>query len=287
MPNESENTRSTISNIRKMLSQAEKGGVQNTIQNCVTVLQNDPVLADSIRLNLLSERIDIVKPMGWQRSGPTLTDTDMMYILSRMEKYGLYSEKRVSAAIRIVANENHYHPIRDYLNDLKWDGTERISHALHRFLGAAEDDLTAEALKFEMMLCLVGGQGAGKSSFFRLLAIKDEWFSDDLRRMDDDNVFRKLQGHWIMEMSEMIATANAKSIEEIKSFLSRMKHTRQIVCGNVSLQERPIDRTSCPVTARETAALSPSRWMQHRLKYIFWITKRNPVPISTSFGQKP
>lgn len=48
-----------------MLSQAEKGGVQNTIQNCVTVLQNDPILADSIRLNLLSERIDIVKPMGW------------------------------------------------------------------------------------------------------------------------------------------------------------------------------------------------------------------------------
>lgn len=61
--------------------------------------------------------------MGWQRSGPTLTDTDMMYILRRMEKYGLYSEKRVSAAIRIVANENHYHPIRDYLNELKWDGT--------------------------------------------------------------------------------------------------------------------------------------------------------------------
>lgn len=47
-----------------MLSQAEKGGVQNTIQNCVTVLQNDPILADSIRLNLLSERIDIVKADG-------------------------------------------------------------------------------------------------------------------------------------------------------------------------------------------------------------------------------
>ena len=168
----------------------------------------------------------------------------LMYILRRMEKYGLYSEKRVSAAIRIVANENHYHPIRDYLNELKWDGTARISRALHRFLGAAEDELTTEALKifllgaikrvfhpgckFEMMLCLVGGQGAGKSSFFRLLAIKDEWFSDDLRRLDDDNVFRKLQGHWIMEMSEMIATANAKSIEEIKSFLSKQKETYKI-----------------------------------------------------------
>ena len=37
--------------------------------------------------------------------------------------------------------------------------------------------------KFEIMLCLVGGQGAGKSTFFRLLAVRDEWFSDDLRKL--------------------------------------------------------------------------------------------------------
>ena len=41
--------------------------------------------------------------------------------------------------------------------------------------------------KFEIMLCLVGGQGAGKYTFFRLLAVRDEWFSDDLRTLDDDN----------------------------------------------------------------------------------------------------
>lgn len=78
------------------------------------------------------------------------------------------------------------------------------------------------------MLCLVGGQGAGKSSFFRLLSVKDEWFSDDLKKLDDENVYRKLQGHWIIEMSEMIATANARSIEEIKSFLSRQKETYKV-----------------------------------------------------------
>ena len=82
--------------------------------------------------------------------------------------------------------------------------------------------------KFEIMLCLVGGQGAGKSTFFRLLAVRDEWFSDDLRKLDDDNVYCKLQGHWIIEMSEMMATANAKSIEEIKSFLSRQKEVYKI-----------------------------------------------------------
>ena len=86
------------------------------------------------------------------------------------------------------------------------------------------------------MLCLVGGQGAGKSTFFRLLAVRDEWFSDDLRKLDDENVYRKLQGHWIIEMSEMMATANAKSIEEIKSFLSRQKE------GRISAQYRSWNR---------------------------------------------
>ena len=46
----------------------------------------------------------------------------------------------------------------------------------------------APGCKYEEMLCLVGGQGAGKSSFFRLLSMKDEWFSDDLKRLDDDKV---------------------------------------------------------------------------------------------------
>ena len=89
----------------------------------------------------------------------------------------------------------------------------------------------------ERMLCLVGGQGAGKSTFFRLLAVKDEWFSDDLKKIDDDNVYRKMQGHWIIEMSEMIATANAKSIEDIKSFISRAKETYK-----VPYETHPADR---------------------------------------------
>ena len=234
----------TVTDVKEMLTKHSNGEIQRTIQNCITILQNDHVLADAIRLNLLSERIDIVKPVGWPRSGKTLSDTDMKYILRRMEKYGIASEKKIESAIRIVANENRYHPIRDYLNGLQWDGMERIAHVLHHFLGAAEDEYTCEAMKifllgainrvfqpgckFETVLCLVGGQGAGKSTFFRLLAVKDEWFSDDLRRLDDDNVYRKLQGHWIIEMSEMIATANAKSIEEIKSFLSRQKEVYKI-----------------------------------------------------------
>ena len=199
----------------------------------------------------------------------------MKYILLYLENnYGLIVESKIDNAIRIAANENEYHPICDYLNNLQWDKTERIRYALRHFLGSETDDYTFEALKlfmlgainrvfkpgckFEVMLCLVGGQGAGKSTFFRLLAIKDEWFSDDIRKLDDDNVYRKLQGHWIMEMSEMLATANSKSIEETKSFLSKQKDNykipyethpqdrlRQCVFGGTSnaLDFLPLDRT--------------------------------------------
>ena len=258
-----------------MLESTEKGGVRNSIRNCLTVFQNDPLLSGAIAKNLLTERTDIIKPIGYNRTGTAITDTDMNYLLLYLEEtYGLTSEKKITAAIGIVANENGYHPVRDYLNGLSWDGQERIRYCLRHFLGADTDQYTYEALrlfllgaihrafcpgcKFEVMLCLVGGQGAGKSTFFRLLAVKDEWFSDDLRKLDDDNVYRKLQGHWIIEMSEMIATANAKSIEEIKSFLSRQKETYKVpyethladrkqqcvFCGTSNtLDFLPLDRT--------------------------------------------
>ena len=265
----------TVEQVRSSLEQTEKGKVSNAAANYKRVFQLDPLLKGAIRKNLLTERVDIVKPLGWYRDSPTLTDVDIKYLLLYFEEnYGLTIEKKIQDAVMVIANENRYHPVRDFLNALQWDGTERIRYCLHRFLGADADDYTYEAMrlfllgaisrafrpgcKFEIMLCLVGGQGAGKSTFFRLLAVRDEWFSDDLRKLDDDNVYRKLQGHWIIEMSEMMATANAKSIEEIKSFLSRQKEVykipyethpadrpRQCVFGGTSnaLDFLPLDRS--------------------------------------------
>ena len=244
----------SVDEVRESLSVTEKGQPANTIGNCRTVFCHDPLLRDAIRLNLLTDRVDIVRDLGWRRNTSALTDTDVKYLLLYFEQtYGLTSEKKMTAALSIVANENCYHPIQDVLNSLVWDGTPRIRSCLHHFLGADESDYVEEMLKhfllgairrvfspgckYEEMLCLVGGQGAGKSSFFRLLAIRDEWFSDDLKKLDDDRVFLKLQGHWIIEMSEMIATANAKSIEEIKSFLSKQKETYK-----VPYETHPADR---------------------------------------------
>ena len=240
----------------------------------VTVFENDPKFKGAIRYNMMTDRNDIVKGLGWYRESPALTDSDIDHIMLYLEEhYSLTTEKKIKSAINVVAMENKYHPIREKLGSLVWDGKERIKDVLHHFLGADQNNYVYEAMKvlllgaisrvyrsgtkFEYMLILVGGQGAGKSTFFRLLAIRDEWFSDDLKKLDDDRVFQKLQGHWIIEMSEMLATSSAKSIEEIRSFISRQKETyrtpyeshpkdrlRQCVFGGSSntLDFLPLDR---------------------------------------------
>ena len=228
--------------LRESLEMSDRGNPKQTIGNAVKVFREDPFLAGAIRMNELTDRIDIVRDMGWQRDGDVLNDTDKDYITLYMEEhYGISYDSVIDKAINIVANENRYHPIREILMKLRWDGVPRVENALTHFLGVEKTELTTEALKifmlgavarlfepglkFETTVCLVGDQGAGKSTFFRLLAIKDEYFSDDLKRLDDEKIVVKLQGHWILEMPEMLATLNAKMVEEIKSFLSRQKDT--------------------------------------------------------------
>ena len=237
---------SSVEDVQLELEKTEKGNVKQTIRNCMTVLYRDPMLKGTIRRNELTGKTDIVGDYKWKRNPtPSITDVDTFQIQRYMEEnYGLKNDKTINKAIAIVASENGYHPIKDFLESLKWDGLPRIKHVLTKYLGVDEDDY-AEALmklllmaaikrvyepgcKYDIMVCIVGGQGAGKSTFFRFLAVKDEWFSVDLKKIDDEQVYRKMMGHWILEMSEMIATVNARSIEDIKSFLSRSKETYKI-----------------------------------------------------------
>ena len=128
----------SVEEIKAGLETTEKGGVRQSIRNCLTVFQRDPLLSGAIAYNILTDRKDIIKPIGFHRDSTALNDTDMKYLLLYLEEtYGLTNEKKIDNAIGIVANENKYHPIRDYLSALVWDGTERIRFCLRHFLGAA------------------------------------------------------------------------------------------------------------------------------------------------------
>ena len=165
--------------------------MKNNRHNCRIILEHDLILKGAFKKNILTGQTDIVKPLWWEKVRPALNDMDMNYIMLYLEEtYGLTMDKIVEKSIDLEADRNKYRPIRDYLNGLVWDGQERIRYVLHHFLGAPINDLTYESMKmfllgaisrvfrpgikFEYMLCLVGGQGVGKSTFFRLLAMNDD-----------------------------------------------------------------------------------------------------------------
>ncbi len=228
--------------VKDSLEVNEKGFTKQNLGNAVRILKDDPMLKGAICYNELTERIDIIKDLGWRRDDRAITDTDMAYIMYYVEQnYEFNNIRWVEKAIQVTANENRFHPIRDTLNSLVWDGIPRVDNMLTHFFGVEKTELITESMrvfmlgavsrvfrpgiKFELTICLVGDQGVGKSTFFRFLAIKDEYFSDDLKRIDDEKIVVKLQGHWIIELAEMLAIVKAKHVEDTKDFISRQSDT--------------------------------------------------------------
>ena len=78
----------SVNEVRESLSVTEKGQPANTIGNCRTVFCHDPLLRDAIRLNLLTDRVDIVRDLGWRRNTSALTDCHVTESVSKrgMEK---------------------------------------------------------------------------------------------------------------------------------------------------------------------------------------------------------
>ena len=101
----------SIEEVKAMLETTEKGGFRNSMSNCLTVFQCDPLLSGAVAYNLLTDRTDILRPIGYKRAtGSPMTDTDMKYIRLYLEKtYGLTSEKKIQDAADLAANENSYH----------------------------------------------------------------------------------------------------------------------------------------------------------------------------------
>lgn len=146
------------------------------------VLNHDPHLRGVIQRNEMTGQTDILGPVPWKRRGIHLTDTDMNNLALYIEKNYGFSDKQLGKVVDIVANDNSFHPIREYLEGLEWDGEEQIANALHHFLGAEQNDYAVSVMKmhmlaaihrvydpgckYDIMLCLVGGQGIGKSTFF-------------------------------------------------------------------------------------------------------------------------
>jgi len=250
-----ENSTKSVEEVKAILDTTKNGKPCSTIDNAAIVFREDPVFSGNLKVNLFRDRVELTGTMPWNRTSVDVNEMDDINIRYYMERnYQMVNDKKIREGMRIVASENSYHPVRDYFNSLVWDGKERIRHALHHFLGAPVDEFTYEFMKlfllgtisrvflpgckFDYMLCLVGGQGAGKSSFARFLACKEEWFCDDIKRLDDEKVYEHLAGHLILEIAEMLALNNTKCNEAAKAFLSRQNDNYRLPYG-VWAEDRP------------------------------------------------
>lgn len=161
--------------------------------------------------------------------------------LSLQDKSGKplrFSQQNLEAAILQVARERPYHPVRDYLEALEWDGTERLAH-LPDAIGAAATPLNVAMLrkftisavaralnpgcKVDTTLILVGPQGSGKSRFFRGLA--DPWFCDTPMTLGDKDSLLALRAAWILEWAELESVQRATRSATVKAFLSSSEDT--------------------------------------------------------------
>ncbi len=136
-------------------------------------------------------------------------------------------------ALLQVAREQPYHPVRDYLEGLVWNGQERLSllpgmlgapasplvtAMLREFMISAVARALAPGCKVDTALILVGRQGAYKSGFFRALA--GSWFSDTPMTIGDKDSLLVLCSAWIHEWAELESVQRAARSASVKAFLS-------------------------------------------------------------------
>lgn len=210
----------------------------NTIANVVLILQNDPKFKGKIGFNEFTYRRMVTERLAWDRGvfkERVWSDTDDANLRLYLEKiYDIKGKNIVDDALSVVANENKYHPVRNYLKGLKWDGVKRVETLFCDYLGADDNiyvrGVTRKTLvaavarifmpgiKFDTALTLVGSQGCGKSQIINRLG--RGWFSDSLTTVLGKDAYEQIQGFWIIEMPELNALRKLEE-EAIKSFMAK------------------------------------------------------------------
>lgn len=223
------------------------GQILSEAGNIKLILQNDPNLTGKFALDDFAHRAVICAPVPWRdlERGHYWGDHDDAGLRNYLaEVYGVKGPSVINDAFLEVQAQNAYHPVRDYLNSLAWDGVPRVEALLIDYLGADDTRYTravtrkmlaaavarvfVPGCKFDHVLVLVGPQGIGKSLLLHKLG--RQWYSDSLNTMQGKDAYELLQGVWIMELGELAATRRAE-VEVVKHFISKQADMFRVAYG--------------------------------------------------------
>jgi predicted P-loop ATPase len=220
------------------LAYSDKGVLLPVLDNVVSILRNDTRWAGVIGFDEMGGRVMKLKPPPFERGERgewlDIDDARLEHWLAVTYQLRRLSSDALSKAVLLVADDCRYHEVRDYLQELKWDGEPRIGRWLFAYLGA-EPTPYAEAVgakwlvgavaramrpgcKMDNVLILEGLQGVGKSTALKLLF--QPWFTDAAFEIGSTDGYQIMRGMWGVELAELDSFGRAEASRS-KAFFTR------------------------------------------------------------------
>lgn len=213
------------------------GELKITITNLRLILEFDEAVKGKLALNEFENFIYVTSDLPWGKvpKPRRWTDHDDSGLRAYIENhYGIYHVGKVQDAMVLAAVKHKFHPVREYLDGLEWDGVKRLDTLLIDYLGADDTRyvraVTRKAFaaavariyrpgcKFDYVLTLAGPEGIKKSGL--LTEMGSPWFSDSFHTVTGKEAYEQLQGSWIIEIAELSAFNKAET-NAIKAFVTK------------------------------------------------------------------
>jgi predicted P-loop ATPase len=222
---------------RDRLIRSDTGKVLRTLANVLIALRTAPAWQGVLAWDEFASRPKVMRNPPSGRQSPTprdMNDFDVGNATDWMQHAGIVVPLSVvKDALVIAAADHSFHPVRQYLAGLAWDGTPRIDMWLTDHLGAEDTELhrayaanwliglvarvMRPGCKLDTALILEQGQGFRKSTALAILA--GPWFTDHLADLNGKDALLQLQGVWIIELAELSSLGRAET-HRVKSFLT-------------------------------------------------------------------
>lgn len=213
------------------------GGFEDCKENVAMVLESHPDLTGLIGFNEFSARIEKLRVPPWRSASGEWTEEDDLELsmwLGVQTKLLFKSTSTIGEGVRLISSRNKFHPVRDWLHSLEWDGEERLGIWMRDCLGVKDSAYTRligtlwmrqavnrilhPGCKGDYVLILEGTQGLMKSSALR--ALGGDWFSDAPLDLNSKDAYMTINGTWIYEIAELDAF-NRSEATRIKAFLTQ------------------------------------------------------------------